>query len=85
MNWSIIYTKLRRKSKQRDVRETERPAAFFPKGALTHHRPMGTAVVSLPAVGNVRSPRGCSASAEAVRTIPQNIKKDSDNYSHISS
>lgn len=43
---------------QRDVRATERPAAFSRKGALTHHRPMGTAVVSLPAVGNVRSPRG---------------------------
>lgn len=32
-------------------------------------------MVSLPAVGNVRSPRGCSASAEAVRTMSQNIKR----------
>lgn len=75
MNWNIFYTKLRRRSKQGDVRETERPVAFSRKGALTHHRPMGTAVVSLPTVGNVRSPRGCSASAEAVRTMSQNIKR----------
>ena len=73
MNWSIIYTKLRRRSKQRGVRVTERPAAFFPKGALTHHRPMGTAVVSPAAT--VRSPRGKTDSAESARTMPQNIKK----------
>lgn len=32
-------------------------------------------MVSLTSCGNVRSPRGCSASAEAVRTMSQNIKR----------
>lgn len=44
----------------------ERPAIgrffFFPKGALTHHL-LKQAVVALPLVGHVRSPRGIAAPA----------------------
>lgn len=69
---------------QRDVRATERPAAFSRKGALTHHRPMGTAVVSLPAVGNVRSPRVNGFRGNRADNVAK-YQKDSDNYSHISS
>ena len=41
----------------RGVRETGRPVSFVPKGALTHHL-LKQAVVALPLVGHVRSPRG---------------------------
>ena len=37
---------------------------FIPKGALTHHL-LKQAVVALPLVGHVRSPRGIAASADA--------------------
>ena len=40
-NWSIIYTEFQNYFSQRDVRATERPAAFSRKGALTHHRLWG--------------------------------------------
>lgn len=45
-----------------------KPGAFLfsiPKGALTHHL-LKQAVVALPLVGHVRSPRGITASADAV-------------------
>ena len=38
---------------------------FIPKGALTHHL-LKQAVVALPLVGHVRSPRGIAAPAGAV-------------------
>ena len=44
-----------------------KPGAFLfsiPKGALTHHL-LKQAVVALPLVGHVRSPRGIAASADA--------------------
>lgn len=48
----------------RGVRETGRPVSFVPKGALTHHL-LKQAVVALPLVGHVRSPRGIAAPAGA--------------------
>ena len=42
---------------------------FIPKGALTHHL-LKQAVVSLPLVGHVRSPRGIATPAGALWTIP---------------
>lgn len=50
----------------RGVRETGRPVSFVPKGALTHHL-LKQAVVALPLVGHVRSPRGIAAPAGAYR------------------
>ena len=38
--------------------------SFFPKGALTHHL-LKQAVVALPLVGHVRSPRGIATPAGA--------------------
>lgn len=51
--------------KRREV--SGKPGAFLffmPKGALTHH-PLKQAVVALPLVGHVRSPRGIAAPAGA--------------------
>ena len=50
---------------------------FIPKGALTHHL-LKQAVVALPLVGHVRSPRGIAAPAGAaffVAVLAQSPKK----------
>ena len=61
---------LRRKRAGHDLKRREvsgKPGAFLffiPKGALTHHL-LKQAVVALPLVGHVRSPRGIAAPAGA--------------------
>ena len=46
---------------------------FIPKGALTHHL-LKQAVVALPLVGHVRSPRGIAAAAAASRQCHSTCK-----------
>ena len=50
-------------------RETGASFFFIPKGALTHHL-LKQAVVALPLVGHVRSPRGIAAPAGALCPMP---------------
>ena len=53
---------------ENDWEASGKPGAFLffiPKGALTHHL-LKQAVVALPLVGHVRSPRGIAAPAGAV-------------------
>ena len=57
-----------------------KPGRFFfiPKGALTHHRAAGQAVVSLPAVGLVRSSRSAHrALLQRGQPMPQNVSSAS--------